>query len=177
MNVFLNATAFPLCNAVESLWNRNGVSRRSFVASVVLFLARWQIRSLVGSMHLPSRLQSEWSDASCLIPCILLSCLQLLGQQQPLLLLLYHRCRSGRRYLGWWYPTLGFASRPWNKGSTIGSFAGRSWQASWLLHCWILRLFPARQTRFVHLGVAYLTRCTLPAGHTMQALGVYHQAL
>ena len=72
-------------------------------------------------MHLPSWLQSKWSDASCLIPCILLSCLQLLGQQQPLLLLPYHRCRSGRRYLGWWYLMLGFASSPWDKGSSIGS--------------------------------------------------------
>ena len=50
--MFLNAIAFPLCNATDILWNRNMVSCCSLVTSVIL-LPTSDINSTAFSFHAP----------------------------------------------------------------------------------------------------------------------------
>ena len=50
--MFLNAIAFPLCNATDIIWNRNMVSCCSLVISVIL-LPDSEINSTAFSFHAP----------------------------------------------------------------------------------------------------------------------------
>ena len=95
--MFWNATTFPLCNAIDFLWNRYCVSRGCCVTAVILFPNLF-MNSMAKSFHEPP--VSIAIGVKWWVLCTWLSCIKLLGLRPPPLSLPcyqrtnWHMCRQ-----------------------------------------------------------------------------------